>query len=204
MSIALAYERNRLRKAGFDAEILDPAAETDQEGALVFDVSTPSLLERARSLCPNFEATIRRLQMDFGVSLEWPGFDILSLDPHRPELLDRIIELKSSGIQSRTQEMSWNEWKSARTSTLRPHFFLYLVGNLRSDLKGSTPFVRTVQDPFGQLAAEILVTRMTQRKVQLAVNLFREADHLDLTVVARAPVAKSTAAASPRDLVSAP
>lgn len=182
MGIALAYERTRLRKAGLTAEILDPSADGDQSEALVFDVSSPALIERSRALSQRFDAVMRRLQQEFGVSPEWPGFDILSLDQRREQLLDRLIELKSSGVDARMQELSWNEWKVA-TSALRPHFFLYLVGNLRSDLIGSAPFVRTVQDPFGQLAAEVRTNRSTQRKVHLAVHLFREAEHLDLTVL---------------------
>ena len=182
MGIALAYERNRLQKAGLPAGILDPAADTEQPEALIFDVFSPVLIERARALSPRFDTVIRWLQQEFGISPEWPGFDIVSLDPHREKLLDRLIELKSSGVDARMQELSWNEWKVAKGS-LRPHFFLYLVGNLRSDLKGNVPFLRTVQDPFGQLAAEVRLNRSTQRKVHLAVHLFREAEHLDLTVV---------------------
>ncbi len=145
-------------------------------------MSSPVLIERARALSPRFDTVIRWLQQEFGISPEWPGFDIVSLNPHREKLLDRLIELKSSGVDARMQELSWNEWKVAKGS-LRPHFFLYLVGNLRSDLKGNVPFLRTVQDPFGQLAAEVRLNRSTQRKVHLAVHLFREAEHLDLTVV---------------------
>ena len=100
---------------------------------------------------------------------------------HRLEI-DRLIELKSSGVCSKVQEMSWNEWKSARANQLRQRFYLYLVGNLRSDLNGSKPFVRTIRDPFEQLLAEISLNKRVERKVQLAVNLFREAEHLDLTV----------------------
>jgi hypothetical protein len=181
MAVALAYERNRLRKAGLPAEILD-LADANQPEALVIDTSTPAAIERARTLSPRFDAIMRRLQNESGVSPEWPGFDILTLDSYREEVPDRLIELKSSGVDARTQEMSWNEWKVA-AGPLRSHFFLYLVGNLRSDLKGSVPFVRAVQDPFGQLAAEVHVDRSTTRKVHLAVHFFREAEHLDLTVV---------------------
>ncbi len=97
-----------------------------------------------------------------------------------------MIELKSSGVDARTQEMSWNEWKVAASSVLRQHCFLYLVGNLRADLHGTRPFVRTVRDPLGQLAVEVRLNRDTQRKVHLAVRLFQEAEHLELTVARRA------------------
>lgn len=176
MSIAMAYERTRLWKTGLAAEILNPLLEMEQPEAFVFDVSSPTLIERASERSPRFDMVMKHLQNTFGVSLEWPGFDILSLDPRRKEGFDRLIELKSSGSNARIQEMSWNEWKAAGVSSLRHQFFLYLVGNLRADLPGSVPFVRTIQDPFGQLAAEARVSRITQRKVQLAVHHFKEAE----------------------------
>ena len=90
--------------------------------------------------------------------------------------------------------MSWNEWKSARTNLLRHRFYLYLVGNLRSDLKGSCPFIRTIRDPFEQLMAEVQVNNRVERRVQLAVHLFREAHHLDLTVCEARPALATTVA----------
>jgi hypothetical protein len=93
-----------------------------------------------------------------------------------------MIELKSSGIASRVQEMTWNEWKTAQASSLRARFYLYLVGNLRSDLPAAQPYIRTIRNPFEQIAADVQVSRTTQRKVQLTVTEFREAEHLDLTV----------------------
>jgi hypothetical protein len=79
------------------------------------------------------------------------------------------------------KEMSWNKWKIA-SGSLRPHFYRSLVGNLRPDLKGTAPFVRTIRDPFGQLASEVLGGKATTRQVHPAVHLFQEADHFDLTV----------------------
>lgn len=82
-TIVLAYERNRLRRAGVAAEIFDPAIESEQLDALVFDASTPAVIDRARGLSPRFDEVMRRLHRECGVSLEWPGFDIISLDPGR-------------------------------------------------------------------------------------------------------------------------
>src|SRR5439155_13054440 len=113
MAIALAYERNRLRKAGLTAEIFDLVAGTNQAEALVFDTSTPAAIDRARTLSRRLDTMMRRLRKEFGISLEWPGFDVLSLDPRQGEFPDRLIELKSSGTDARMQEMSWNEWKVA-------------------------------------------------------------------------------------------
>jgi hypothetical protein len=124
----------------------------------------------------------RRLIQIQRIPLEWPGFDVLTLNPANKDEVDRVIELKSSGVCSRFQEISWNEWKSASSNQLRHRFYLYLVGNLRSDLNGSKPFIRAIRDPFEQLIAEIQVSRRLERKVQLAVHLFQEAEHLDLTV----------------------
>jgi hypothetical protein len=190
MAIALAYEVVRLQKAGHaEATVFDPAAPGPQPNACVFDVSSPSRIAKARALCPHFDAAFKRLVELHNVPAEWPGFDVLTLDPTDPREPGRAIELKSSGVCSRMQEMSWNEWKTARSSQLRKRFYLYLVGNLRSDLNDTKPFIRTIRDPFEQLMAEIQVNKRVDRKVQLAVSQFREAEHLDLTVRSAIPIA---------------
>ncbi|WP_420618086.1 hypothetical protein [Candidatus Poriferisocius sp.] len=51
---------------------------------------------------------------DRGVSRTHPGFDLLSI---RGGEIDRLIELKSSGVDAKVQAMSWNEWKSASDRT---------------------------------------------------------------------------------------
>ena len=137
--------------------------------------------ESARSQSNLFNAAIIWLQQ-FGVVPDWPGFDILTLDARLPQAVDRMIELKSSGVTSRVQEMPWNEWKTAKSSTLRDRFYPYLVGNLRSDLRAAQPYIRTIRNPFEQMVADVHVTWATQKKVQLAVHEFREAEHLDLTL----------------------
>jgi hypothetical protein len=78
--------------------------------------------------------------------------------------------------------MSWNEWKSARNSALRKLFFLYLVGNLRSDLRDAVPFIRAVHDPFSTIWAEEVVEDSRSRKIQLNLTQFKTAEHLDLGV----------------------
>lgn len=183
MAVTLSYELVRLRKAGLrDATVWDPAILGPQLHACVFDVSSPARIAMARASSQQFDRAFRRLIEVHGVPAEWPGFDVLTLSPSDRDAVDRLIELKSSGVCSRIQEMSWNEWKSARSNQLRHRFYLYLVGNLRSDLNGSRPFVRTIRDPFEQLLAEVQVSNRVERRVQLAVHLFREAEHLDLTV----------------------
>lgn len=183
MWVASSFEKNRLRRCGLsNVEIFNPAGGANQPEALIFDVSAPEKIAHARVCSPRFNAAMLVLNHRFGLSLEWPGFDLLTLDPTAPDGLGRLIELKSSGVASRVQEMSWNEWKVASSSSLGARFYLYLVGNLRSDLDGAAPFVRTIQNPFDQLTADVRVGRALSRKVQLAVHLFREAEHLSLSV----------------------
>lgn len=78
--------------------------------------------------------------------------------------------------------MTWNEWKSARQSVLRPHFFLYLVGNLRSDLKDARPFLRAIRDPFGSFWAEEVSDAAVRRAVRLDLETFMTAEELTLGV----------------------
>jgi hypothetical protein len=186
MWIALSFELQRLRRSGLaHAKIFDPSIPDPQQDALVFDVSSPDLIERARSQSSIFNDSMRRLNTDFGISSEWPGFDVLTLDSRIDGAVDRIIELKSSGVASRVQSMSWNEWKTAGSSVLRSHYYLYLVGNLRSDLNDAAPYIRIIRNPFEQLLAEVRVDAVVSRKVQLAVDQFKEAQHLDLSVLPR-------------------
>ncbi len=183
MSVALAYERNRLRKSGLeDATVFDPSSSTMQPEALVFDVSTPEKIAKARLSSTLFNVAMNKLWVEFHVSPEWPGFDVLTLDPRFTDCGDRLIELKSSGVASRIQDMTWNEWKTATSSALRDRFYLYLVGNLRSDIDGNGPYIRTIRNPFEQLIADVHVNRNFSRKVQLAVHYFREAEHLELSI----------------------
>ena len=182
MYVALTFERNRLRREGFaDAEVFDINVPDDQPHAHVFDVSTLGALDRARMCSQSFKAALAILEKR-GISAQAPGFDILTLNPGRPDQLDRLIELKSSGVNARSQEMSWNEWKAARNSALRKLFYLYLVGNLRSDLGDAVPFIRAVHDPFATIWAEEIEQNSTSRKVQLNVSQFKAAEHLDLQV----------------------
>ncbi len=73
----------------------------------------------------------------------YPGFDILTIKQGE---IDRMIELKSSGVDAQVHAMSWNEWKTAK-GTSRSHFWLYLVGNLRADLQNAAPFVMRCKIP---------------------------------------------------------
>jgi hypothetical protein len=183
MWVVLSFEQGRLRRAGLpEARVFDADSAAIDDHALVFDISKPELVESARRKSKAFNTAMTWLHQEFGIVPDWPGFDILALDPRAPNSVGRLIELKSSGVASRIQEMTWNEWKTAKASTLRERFYLYLVGNLRADLAAAQPYIRTIKNPFEQLFAEVQVSQTTQRKVQLAVHEFREAEHLDLTV----------------------
>ncbi len=114
-----------------------------------------------------------------GISRLYPGFDILTIADGQP---DRLIELKSSGVDAKVQTMSWNEWKTARISAMRAAFWLYLVGNLRADLPHATPFIRAINDPFGTINADEIADQQLRRAVQLRVREFQEAEQLDLAV----------------------
>lgn len=177
MRIAIAYELRRLRRAGHTdaSELLD----TGSESAVV-DVHSPKAISLAEEASPVVQRVLADLEAK-GVSRLWPGFDILTIAEGKP---DRLIELKSSGVDARVQTMSWNEWKTARTSSTRSLFWLYLVGNLRSDLAHAVPFVRAISDPFGSLVGDEVHEQQLRRAVQLRVREFAEAEHLDLGVAA--------------------
>jgi hypothetical protein len=197
MYVALTFERNRLRREGLsDAEIFDPDDADEKSGALVFGVSTLEAIDRAAASSQLFATALDKLAKH-GLSPQAPGFDILTLNPERPDHLDRLIELKSSGLSARIQEMTWNEWKTARNSELRKLFYLYLVGNLRSDLGDAAPFIRAVHDPFATIWAEEIQHDSHSRKVQLNVSQFKAAEHLDLGV--RQPNGEPTAVSSTPD-----
>jgi hypothetical protein len=179
MSVALRFERHRLRLAGHgeagifgDDENLVPS---------VFDVSAPEQIERAIAGSKSFRDSFESL-MRLGLDRSYPGFDIMTLRPDRPGTFERLIELKSSGVNARVQAMTWNEWKSARGSALREWYYLYLVGNLRSDLGDAVPYLRAIRDPFGTLLDQTITESRTTRAVRLVVDDFKMAEELRLEV----------------------
>ena len=113
-----------------------------------------------------------------GISGLYPGFDILSIAGNE---IDRMIELKSSAVDAQVQAMSWNEWKTAAGS-VRNSFWLYLVGNLRSDLQNAVPFARAVQYPFGALRSSQVEDVIRKKSIQLRVREFAAADELRLSL----------------------
>lgn len=175
MRIAISYELRRLRRAGHPDPTDRPEDGTD---VLVVDVHSPAAIRAAEDANTAVADVMRDLETR-GISRLYPGFDILTIAHGRP---DRLIELKSSGVDARVQVMSWNEWKTARASDVRNAFWLYLVGNLRADLPHATPYVRAIHDPFGTLVADEVSEQQLRRAVQLRVREFEQAEHLDLGV----------------------
>ena len=129
---------------------LDGITGSRTHDTLVVEVHTPAAIAQAEQLSETVERVMKGLEAH-GISRIHPGFDLLSI---RGGDIDRLIELKSSGVDARVQAMSWNEWKSASHSDLRARFWLYLVGNLRADLDHASPYVRAINDPFGSLVSE--------------------------------------------------
>jgi len=183
MWVALSFERHRLRRSGVTcAEIWDLTNRDEQTDAIIFDLTTPEKIDCAMKRCKSLDVALRYLHAEYDISLEWPGFDVLSLNPSMPGGISRIIELKSSGVASRTQGISWNEWKTAKANRLSEQFYLYLVGNLRSDLHGNMPFLRAIHNPFDQLRADVQEHQTLQRRVQLSVYDFKQAEELILGI----------------------
>lgn len=179
MQIAVAYEVRRLGLDGASVAVIAGGAMQGVGDTLIVEVHTPAAIARAEELSEAVKKVMSHLEAS-GVSRVYPGFDLLAI---RDGEIDRLIELKSSGVDARVQAMSWNEWKSASHSDLRPKFWLYLAGNLRADLDHATPYLRAINDPFGSLVGETVEDRQVRRAVQLRVREFTTAEHLDLTVV---------------------
>ena len=184
MKIAVTYEVRRLEGEGESVTTitdgkLDGVTGSRIHDTLVVEVHNPAAIARAEKLSEAVRRVMRDLEAH-GISRVHPGFDLLTI---RGSEIDRMIELKSSGVDARVQAMSWNEWKSASNSDLRERFWLYLVGNLRADLDHASPYVRAIKDPFGSLVSETVEDQQLKRAVQLRVREFTTAEHLDLMVI---------------------
>lgn len=182
MRIAVSFEMRRLHAAGVTnaVAVVDTVEATPAE-SLVVDVHSPEAIRTAEACSPVVRQVLLELEKA-GVSRLFPGFDLLTIRDGRAE---RLIELKSSGVDARVQAMSWNEWKTARQSHLRSLFWLYLAGNLRADLGHASPYLRAINDPFGALVADVVEDHQVRRAVQLRVREFAIAEQLDITVESR-------------------
>ncbi|MEI6621220.1 MAG: DUF3883 domain-containing protein [Actinomycetes bacterium] len=181
MRIAMTYELGRLGRGGLAPIMLDTAIPDTGARTLVVDVHTPALIKAAEESSQVVAAIFKDLESK-GIGRLFPGFDILTICDGR---FDRLIELKSSGIDARVQAMSWNEWKSAQNSEARSAFWLYLVGNLRADLHHAHPYLRAIRDPFGTLVGQEVEDHQVRRAVQLRVTEFKEAEQLRIGVTGK-------------------
>lgn len=173
MQITIAFEKRRLD--GRKVVVLPGDEDPASAGALIVDVSSPRMIAAAEEQSKHVTHVFDHLAT-LGISRLYPGFDILTIVGSEA---DRMIELKSSGVDAQIQAMSWNEWKTAK-GELRQRFWLYLVGNLRADLQHALPFVRAVRDPFGTLASATSEDVIRRRSVQLRIREFAAADEMVL------------------------
>lgn len=173
MRITFEFERRRFN--GERAVVLPGQESPLGRNVLIVDVSSPRMIKAAMEQSDVVKQVFHTLTTA-GISEVYPGFDVMTVVNGE---VDRMIELKSSTSDARTQDMSWNEWKTA--GALRHRFWLYLVGNLRADTNNA-PFVRAVQDPFGTLESATLDDTIRKRTVQLRVREFKAADQLTLTM----------------------
>jgi hypothetical protein len=86
---------------------------------------------------------------------------------------ERLIELKSSGHNTRTPPVTWNEWKTASRSEVQDLFYLYIVGNLRKDIK-SEPYLREIPNPFQLLNTETRERQDEKKEVKVDVTSFKK------------------------------
>ena len=162
--LAMRYEVMRLKR---DYDCSEPAE-------YIFNIHNPERVREARE-SPIAGPCLEQLQ-ECGVGLPYPGFDLLTVCPET-DRIDRLIELKSSGLAIRKVAVTWNEWKTARNQEIRQHYYLYVVGGLRAASSGE-PFLREIQNPFEILQKREHTERAhTQRKIQLDLRYFTaEAD----------------------------
>lgn len=175
MRITIAFEGRRFK--GCSVAVLPGEELTSGTDVLIVDVSSPSMIKQAKAQSSVVNDVFESLRGE-GINELYPGFDVLTI---KETAIDRMIELKSSGVDAQVQDMSWNEWKTA-SGGVRSHFWLYLVGNLRADLQNAAPFVRAVKDPFGTLASAASEDVIRKRTVQLRVREFEAADELKLSI----------------------
>lgn len=160
MEIAIAAERKRLRES----------FGTENPEQYVVEVHTSERIETELENNSNAAEVLRDLQETAGIPLPYPGFDILTIDPNTNNA-ERLIELKTSGLNVRKVSVTWNEWKTAMTNEVQDRFYLYVIGNLRTDVSGE-PYIREIRNPFTQLTSREREQTQTTREVQVNVTHF--------------------------------
>nr|WP_233740842.1 ATP-binding protein [Halobaculum saliterrae] len=166
MELTMKAERERLREAGER----NPAEQ-------VFDVHTPEIYEQMRKEHASLDDAIERFGDERGLSSAenplnrgFPGFDVLTLrtDADGRAIVDRCIELKTSGVNTRKPSLSWNEWKAAG-GPLSEHYYLYVARNIRTGNSGDAELLE-IPRPFERLRNRTKEKR--ERNVQVDLRSF--------------------------------
>jgi hypothetical protein len=160
MSITIQYEIDRL----------DDDYECGNPEDYVYDIHDKDKIQEAQE--DDVAVSVLDRLEEQGLPMPFPGFDILTVNPET-EKADRLIELKSSGHDTRTPPVTWNEWKTASTSEVQDLYYLYIVGNLRKDVQ-SDPYIRELPNPFGLLNAETKKRQEVKKEVKVNVRSFKE------------------------------
>jgi hypothetical protein len=167
MSITIAFEARRYR----DRRVaVLPGRQADGADVAIVDVSSAAMIAAARQQSAVVDRTVGKLEK-LGISSLFPGSNILTVVNGE---IDRMIELNPSGVDAQEQAMSWNEWKTAQ-GILRDRFWLYLVGNLRADLRNAIPNLRAIHDPFGTLSSVTHEETSRSGSIQIRVREFAAA-----------------------------
>jgi len=166
MELTMKAERERLREAG-------EATPNEQ----VFDVHTPEIYEQMRKEYSSLDDAIERFGDERGLSSAenplnrgFPGFDVLTLrtDADGRAIVDRCIELKTSGVNTRKPSLSWNEWKAAG-GPLSEFYYLYVARNIRTGNSGDAELLE-IPRPFERLRNRTKEKR--ERNVQVDLRSF--------------------------------
>ncbi|GAD51535.1 hypothetical protein MBEHAL_0295 [Halarchaeum acidiphilum MH1-52-1] len=177
MAVTMNAERNRLADAG----------ESDPDSK-VFDVHTPEMYGARREDSRLLERAIQRFAARRGLSAtenplnrDWPGFDVLTIKTGADgePVIDRCIELKTSGVNTQKPSLSWNEWKAAG-SALSEYYYLYVARNIRVGNSGDAEILEIPQ-PFKRLRNRQRETH--ERNVQVDLRSF---DFDDEPIIERA------------------
>lgn len=158
--ITLQYERNRLK------------AKCDNPDDFIFDIHDEDRYRKAKNDDGGIAGPALEDLEEKGLPELYPGFDILVVDPESGDP-DRLIELKSSGHNSRSPGVTWNEWKTAMDPEIQELYYLYVVGNLRKDIN-SKPYLREIPNPFRLLNSETTERSEIKKEVKVNVYSFKE------------------------------
>ncbi|MGV9141661.1 MAG: protein NO VEIN domain-containing protein [Promethearchaeota archaeon] len=167
MWVTRQYELNRVEK---NYECKNPED-------YVFDIHNEELYSEAKA--DDIAGPVLNELEEKGLPELYPGFDVLVVNPKSNEA-DRLIELKSSRTNTRTLEITWNEWKTARDPGFRDLYYLYNVGNLGKDSR-SIPYIKEIPNPFQLLNAKTKEKKEVKKTVKININNFKREGEIKKT-----------------------